>query len=940
MLGGGEDLRSWGTQMAKLWGLKGNLGLAKLEDGKALLEFEMITEAEKALDDGEISVGGFVMRLEKWSQRTGCLMEEEKEREAWVRIVGLPISLWNRDTLSKIGEGCGGFLDIDVKTERMEELQWARIRVRIKDEKIPNMVEIWVENMCYSLTLWWETRPTLRVMSTDEKGKPFVTDGEVECEFQPREGKHVREAEGGSRLKEQTQSTDGTRRLSEAEFLHIEQTKTDLALVEEATRYDNVPFQSDCLISEPPSFPSPFFGRTQVGEYCDLSGLEKERDESENPLQMIIGMEPPLSETIECWDLVEVNKSRTEANGKELGSDQIVPRVNKARGELSWEKSDLAKFSNFLGFSTEGLEKDIMEFLVKIRDQNSDIVGGFGEKFGFWSLEVMETEVGKFSVSCRIRNVEDGMTWIFTGGTSMSSCPSEKGVDREGCLPNAECIDPLPITFLFADGWGDKEGPHPFRFENMWLKVDDFNGLLRGGGKGLREVFGRLEVNKNSALQQLEYWDGVEKSRELWLKEGDRNTGYFHRMANAHRRNNSLDRIMINGELLTEDQEMRGQSSRPGWFTVAFWQDCWDFVKEEVVDLFKEFFEHGSFAKSLNTTFLVLIPKKGGAEDLGTSGQSACLGQILDASLVANEVIDYWSSEDGLWVSLDGLDVVVYFYCQILHINQWGSSWFLFEFKGVAARRPPLSIPFCLGPKEEGGLGIRKIDLLNKALLGKWVWRYAYEKDNLWKTAIGVKYGQEGCGWRTKEVCGPYGVGLWKEIMKEAIGVGRALILRLGRGIEFCFGRISGVKEVGISVWLEISMIGDGSDRRYAESSEGLQDFSEEDSVRWKREGNGVFGPRGPTKFEWLSAGVFRIDAFGWIRFQQKCLFLLGKLRGGRSSLWISFKEGGGSSLIGAFVRLQEENANHILYIVQWLKLFGRLPLPFSEFNGCSQSQL
>ena len=70
-------------------------------------------------------------------------------------------------------------------------------------------------------------------------------------------------------------------------------------------------------------------------------------------------------------------------------------------------------------------------------------------------------------------------------------------------------------------------------------------------------------------------------------------------------------------------------------------------------------------------------------------------------------------------------------------------------------------------PKEEGGLGIRKIDLLNKALLGKWVWRYAYEKDNLWKTAIGVKYCQVGCGWKTKEVCGPFGVGLWKEIMKE-----------------------------------------------------------------------------------------------------------------------------------------------------------------------------
>ena len=166
---------------------------------------------------------------------------------------------------------------------------------------------------------------------------------------------------------------DGLPRLSEAKLLHRERTKTDLALVEEATRYDIVPFQSDCLIPEPLSSPSPFFGRTPVGEYCDLSGLEEKCDEGENPLQMLMGMEPPLSETVECWDLVEANKSRTDDNGKELSSDQIVPRVNKAGGELSWEKSDLAKFSNFLGFSTEGLEKDIMEFLVKIRKRRERV---------------------------------------------------------------------------------------------------------------------------------------------------------------------------------------------------------------------------------------------------------------------------------------------------------------------------------------------------------------------------------------------------------------------------------------------------------------------------------------------------------------------------------------------------------------------------------------
>ena len=42
----GDDLRSWGNQMARSWGLKGNLGLAKLERRKVLLEFEIVAEAK------------------------------------------------------------------------------------------------------------------------------------------------------------------------------------------------------------------------------------------------------------------------------------------------------------------------------------------------------------------------------------------------------------------------------------------------------------------------------------------------------------------------------------------------------------------------------------------------------------------------------------------------------------------------------------------------------------------------------------------------------------------------------------------------------------------------------------------------------------------------------------------------------------------------------
>ncbi|RVW15156.1 putative ribonuclease H protein [Vitis vinifera] len=69
--------------------------------------------------------------------------------------------------------------------------------------------------------------------------------------------------------------------------------------------------------------------------------------------------------------------------------------------------------------------------------------------------------------------------------------------------------------------------------------------------------------------------------------------------------------------------------------------------------------------------------------------------------------------------------------------------------------------------KSKGGLGLRKLVLLNKALLGKWIWRFAYDKDDLWKQVITAKYGQEGHGWRAKRAYGAIGVGVWKEIWKE-----------------------------------------------------------------------------------------------------------------------------------------------------------------------------
>ena len=69
----------------------------------------------------------------------------------------------------------------------------------------------------------------------------------------------------------------------------------------------------------------------------------------------------------------------------------------------------------------------------------------------------------------------------------------------------------------------------------------------------------------------------------------------------------------------------------------------------------------------------------------------------------------------------------------------------------------------------KGGLGIRSLSNFNKALLGKWNWRFAMEENAVWRNIISLKYGMEEGGWFSNAPRGSYGVGLWKDIDKEVI---------------------------------------------------------------------------------------------------------------------------------------------------------------------------
>ncbi|RVW46228.1 LINE-1 retrotransposable element ORF2 protein [Vitis vinifera] len=545
-------------------------------------------------------------------------------------------------------------------------------------------------------------------------------------------------------------------------------------------------------------------------------------------------------------------------------------------------------------------------------------------------------------------------------------------------------------------------------------------------------------------------------------------------MANSHRRRNCLSKIKVDGVWLTEEQEIKrgvvrafkDQLTDPGgWhpsmegldfnrigdedatrleevfseeevlkalsdlngdkvpgpdgFPLRFWQFCWDVVKEEIMGFLLEFHERSRFVRSLNSTFLVLIPKKVGAEDLRdfrpiglvgglykllakvlanrlkkivgkvvSSAQNAFVEgrQILDVALIANEAIDsllkrnesgvlckldlekaydhinwnfllfvlqsmgfgekwtgwiswcisiatfsvlingtpegYFNSSRGLRqgdplspylfvIGMEALSRLIHravgegflsgcrvngrggngalvshllfaddtlVFCEASEDQMVHLSWLLMWFEAISGLRinldkseilsvgrvenlenlaleagckvgrlpsSYLGIPLganhksvavwdgveerfrkrlalwkriyfqrrenysnseyivkdflwgggalekkphlvnwdtvCMD-KRKGGLGVRRLSILNRALLCKWNWRFAIERENFWRHVISRKFGEEEGGWSSREVKESYGVGFWKEIRKEGALMQNKVAFLVGNG--------------------------------------------------------------------------------------------------------------------------------------------------------------
>ena len=76
---------------------------------------------------------------------------------------------------------------------------------------------------------------------------------------------------------------------------------------------------------------------------------------------------------------------------------------------------------------------------------------------------------------------------------------------------------------------------------------------------------------------------------------------------------------------------------------------------------------------------------------------------------------------------------------------------------------------------------------MNKALFCKWSWRFANDRNSLWRKVICCKFGESNGDWHTCESRGGYGTSLWKEIRKEWLSFFQNAVFALGdeRRINF-----------------------------------------------------------------------------------------------------------------------------------------------------------
>ncbi|RVW48978.1 hypothetical protein CK203_081002 [Vitis vinifera] len=416
--------------------------------------------------------------------------------ETWVRVVGLPLHFWSLEVFKSIGDGCGGFIAVDEGTKSMSELQWARILVKRVDWEVPSSVHIALGTGCFALHLWWESAPWFSqvVPAGSSSGKGGLRAGEevdgplrVACCGSQRKGVE----QLGLQVEVQDVACNGGKTLFPL-----------LKPLDGTLGFDRWAFDGN---ETPSSLPRAQFlqsipisrGASQDarGEVDPLVGLPRDSMTRVSSQMMDRGF---LTDEALCEEASSngVLASEGEKSGWRRTGGEFEGMFQDLDG-CRWDDSYLARFSNFLGFSTDKFEGEILNLLLRTKRREQNL------KKGTSGTTKFDRELKKLEWSINYTRARKENSVVREGGEGYQG-PNQ---DRKRWI---WCACKRPKSKKCPKGYSQSWRGKILRLGSCECK----RGSWRGGGfldKRVLEVYGPTMKRYREP-----FWEELGAIRGLW----------------------------------------------------------------------------------------------------------------------------------------------------------------------------------------------------------------------------------------------------------------------------------------------------------------------------------------------------------------------------------------------------------------------------------------
>ncbi|XP_044479669.1 uncharacterized protein LOC123206502 [Mangifera indica] len=118
--------------LEKIWATYGLTEVMTSDQGAFILRFQDIDGVSKAVEKGQLTIGGQPFLVRKWTTNLPMLINDVKKVAIWVRMYGIPLEFWTPKGLSYIASAIGTPLYADFITEGGTRLDFARICIETK----------------------------------------------------------------------------------------------------------------------------------------------------------------------------------------------------------------------------------------------------------------------------------------------------------------------------------------------------------------------------------------------------------------------------------------------------------------------------------------------------------------------------------------------------------------------------------------------------------------------------------------------------------------------------------------------------------------------------------------------------------------------------------------------------------------------------------------